>query len=116
MKKLIISALLCIFLPLQAAYADENYDDVDLGDVVSEPVNNSDPCTVVLCMYGKATGNSSSECSGAEGKFFSIIKKKHGAFNPSRTFNARKSFLNGCPAATADVIDKIMSKYGRIRW
>ncbi|EOG1857792.1 conjugal transfer protein TrbM, partial [Klebsiella pneumoniae] len=45
-----------------------------------------------------------------------IIKKKHGAFNPSRTFNARKSFLNGCPAATADVIDKIMSKYGRIRW
>ncbi|TWX74509.1 conjugal transfer protein TrbM, partial [Enterobacter hormaechei] len=28
----------------------------------------------------------------------------------------RKSFLNGCPAATADVIDKIMSKYGRIRW
>lgn len=78
MKKLIISALLCIFLPLQAAYADENYDDVDLGDVVSEPVNNSDPCTVVLCMYGKATGNSSSECSGAERKFFSIIKKNMG--------------------------------------
>ncbi|CDH24128.1 TrbM/KikA/MpfK family conjugal transfer protein [Xenorhabdus bovienii] len=111
MKKLIISALICIVLPLQAAYADDN-----LGDIVSEPVNNSDPCTVVLCMYGKATDNSSSECSGAERKFFSIIKKKHGAFNPSRTFNARQSFLNGCPAATADVISKIMSKYGRTRW
>lgn len=116
MKKLIISALICLVLPLQAAYADDNYDDMDLGDVVSEPVNNNDSCTVVLCMYGKTTGNSSSECRGAEQKFFSIIKKKHGVFNPGRTFNARKSFITGCPAATPDVIDKIMNKYGRICW
>lgn len=31
----------------------------------------ADPCEVVLCMYGKATGNSGgSECSSAERAFF----------------------------------------------
>ena len=33
----------------------------------------ADPCEVVLCMYGKATGNSGgSECSSAERAFFKI--------------------------------------------
>ena len=39
----------------------------------------ADPCEVVLCMYGKATGNSGgSECSSAERAFFKINAfKKH---------------------------------------
>lgn len=33
----------------------------------------ADPCEVVLCMYGKATGNSGGgECSSAERAFFKI--------------------------------------------
>lgn len=38
----------------------------------------ADPCEVVLCMYGKATGNSGGgECRSAEKAFFNIIKKKN---------------------------------------
>lgn len=36
----------------------------------------ADPCEVVLCMYGKATGNSGgSECRSAEKAFFNIVKR-----------------------------------------
>lgn len=115
MKKLIISSLICIMLPLQASYAYDNSDGVDLGDIVSEPINNGDPCTVVLCMYEKVKGESSSECKGAVRKFFSIVRKKKGSFNGGRTYNQRLSFLNECPSAGSDVIHKIMSKYGRMR-
>lgn len=37
----------------------------------------ADPCEVVLCMYGKATGNSGGgECRSAEKAFFNILKKR----------------------------------------
>ena len=41
----------------------------------------ADPCEVVLCMYGKATGNSGgSECRSAEKAFFNIVKKREMTF------------------------------------
>ena len=63
MKKVIPSAfLLCIM----ASY--------------STSVMAADACEVVLCMYGKATGNGGgNECHSAERAFFNIIKKnRHG--------------------------------------
>ncbi|MTG30916.1 kikA from plasmid origin [Escherichia coli] len=50
----------------------------------------ADPCEVVLCMYGKATGNSGgSECRSAEKAFFNIVKKNKHGFLPNHTLNAR---------------------------
>lgn len=76
----------------------------------------SDPCETVLCMYGKATGNSGgSECSSAEHDFFNIVKKNKHGFLPGHTSDARKSFLQQCGSADPATIAKIISKFGRIR-
>lgn len=54
------------------------------------------PCKVVLCMYGKATGNSGgNECHSAERAFFNIVKKnKHGFFTQPHP-ECQKSFSGG---------------------
>ncbi|ENQ6875310.1 kikA from plasmid origin [Salmonella enterica] len=76
----------------------------------------ADPCEVVLCMFGKATGNSGgSECSSAERAFFNIVKKNKHGFLPNHTFDARKDFLGECPSADAEAIDTIMSKFGKVK-
>lgn len=76
----------------------------------------ADPCEVVLCMYGKVTGNSGgSECTSAERNFFNIVKKNKHGFQPGRTFDARKAFLGECPDAGKEEINKILSKYGKKR-
>ncbi|EBA4960434.1 conjugal transfer protein [Salmonella enterica] len=77
----------------------------------------ADPCEVVLCMYGKATGNSGGDdCKKAEKAFFKINAfKKHHRFNPSKTFNMRKEFLGECPEADPESVSKILSKFGRVR-
>ena len=77
----------------------------------------ADPCEVVLCMFGKVTGNSGgSECSSAEKAFFNINSfKKKGRFDPSKTSNMRKALLGECKAADPAAIAKIISQFGRIR-
>ena len=76
----------------------------------------ADACEVVLCMYGKATGNGGgSECHSAEREFFNIVKKnKHGIL-PDHTADARQSFLLECDSADPAAIGQIISKYGRVR-
>lgn len=88
-----------------------------LASGFSAPVFAADPCEVVLCMYGKATGNSGgSECSSAEKAFFKINAfKKHHRFNPGKTADMRKEFLGECKAADPEAISKILSKFGRVR-
>ncbi|EEA0769227.1 TPA: TrbM/KikA/MpfK family conjugal transfer protein [Escherichia coli] len=82
----------------------------------SAPSFATDPCEVVLCMYGKATGNSGgNECKGPEKAFFNIVKKKKGSIRWNKTFDARESFLNQCSAADPAAISKIMSKFGKVR-
>ena len=82
----------------------------------SLPSYASDPCEVVLCMFGKATGNSGgSACSSAERDFFNIVKKKKGAFLPDHTADARKQLLGQCKAADPASIAQIISKFGRVR-
>lgn len=75
------------------------------------------PCEVVLCMYGKATGNSGgSECHSAVRAFFKINAfKKHHRFNPTKTFNMRKQFLGQCSNADPVAVSKILSKFGKVR-
>jgi len=82
----------------------------------SAPSSAADACEVVLCMYGKATGNSGgSSCSSAERDFFNIVKKKKGAFLPDHTADARQQLLEQCKAADPEAISKIISAFGRIR-
>lgn len=81
---------------------------------LSAPAYASDPCASVLCLYGKAIGSGGgSECKSAEKDFFNIIKKKKGSIRWSKTFDARKAFLNQCTTADPAAISKIMSKFGR---
>ncbi|EEW7524148.1 conjugal transfer protein [Escherichia coli] len=75
-----------------------------------------DTCEVVLCMYGKATGNGGgSECHYAERAFFNIVKKNRHGFLPDHTADARKSFLLECDSADPAAISQVISKYGRVR-
>ncbi|MBK2797263.1 kikA from plasmid origin [Klebsiella pneumoniae] len=100
MNKIPLSTLIAasLYLPSLAAHA------------------SSDPCEVVLCMYGKVTGNSGgSECSSAESSFFNIIKKNKHGFLANHTSDARKAFLNQCTTAPAEYVSKIISKYGKVR-
>ena len=83
------------------------------------PINQAmaaDACESVLCLYGKATGNSGGgECKSAEKAFFNIVKKKKGSIRWDKTFDARKSFLNQCSSADPAAISKIMSKFGKVK-
>ncbi|MCQ3844860.1 MULTISPECIES: TrbM/KikA/MpfK family conjugal transfer protein [Enterobacterales] len=76
----------------------------------------ADACEVVLCMYGKATGNGGGgECHSAERAFFNIVKKNRHGFLPDHTTDARQSFLLECDSADPAAIGQIISKYGRVR-
>ena len=75
-----------------------------------------DACESVLCLYGKATGNSGgSDCKSAEKDFFNIVKKNKHGFLPNHTLDARKSFLNQCESADPKYISEILSKFGKVR-
>ncbi|WP_038900917.1 TrbM/KikA/MpfK family conjugal transfer protein [Dickeya dadantii] len=76
----------------------------------------ADACEVVLCLYGKATGNGGgNECRFAERAFFSIVKKNRHGFLPGQTADARQAFLNECDSADPAAISQIIGKYGRVR-
>lgn len=87
-----------------------------LAASLSAPSFAADPCEVVLCLYGKATGNSGgNECSQAERAFFSINAfKKHHRFNPGKTFEMRRDFLAQCAGADPTAVSQILSRFGRM--
>ncbi|EFW11250.1 putative YggA protein, partial [Serratia symbiotica str. Tucson] len=80
-----------------------------------EKVDSGDPCTVVLCMYGKLQGNNQSECRDAVGKFFSLSKFGRHGFDPWKTFVKRRDFLGGCPTADLAIVGDIMKRFGNMR-
>ncbi len=87
-----------------------------IASLLSSPAMAADTCEVVLCMYGKTTGNGGGkECSSAERTFFNIVKKNIHGFLPSHTADARKKFLLECGSADPDIIRQIISKFGRMR-
>ncbi|WP_070108851.1 TrbM/KikA/MpfK family conjugal transfer protein, partial [Salmonella enterica] len=55
------------------------------------------------------------ECRSAEKDFFNIMKTKKGSIRWSKTFDARKAFLNQCSTADPAAISKIMSKFGKVK-
>lgn len=82
----------------------------------SPSVMAADACEVVLCMYGKATGNSGdNECRPAERAFFNIVKKNKHGFLPQKTADARSAFLLECKSADPAIVSKIISKFGSLR-
>lgn len=80
-----------------------------------EKVDSDDPCTVVLCMYGKLQGINQSERNGAVHKFFSLKKFGRHGFRPWKTFVKRRDFLGGCPTADSAVVSDILKQFGKIR-
>lgn len=78
----------------------------------SNTASAADACEIVLCMFGKLSGNSQSECREAEKEYFSIVTKKKGKFSPSRTARDRMKQLDKCPSPENDAIN---DKFGRLR-
>lgn len=86
-----------------------------IASLLSSPAMAADPCEVVLCLYGKTTGNGGgSECSSAERSFFNIVKKNKHGFLPDHTADARKKFLLECQSADPAIIGQIIGKFGRM--
>ncbi|PAV05641.1 hypothetical protein CBG25_06250 [Arsenophonus sp. ENCA] len=102
MKKNKLMAIGLLLAANHAAFADEKVD-------------SGDPCTVVLCMYGKLQGNNQSECSDAVRQFFSLSKFGRHGFDPWKTFMKRKYFLGGCPTADPAAVSDIMKQFGKMR-
>lgn len=88
---------------------------VNHAALADEKVDSGDPCTIVLCMYGKLQGNNQSECSDAVGKFFSRSKFGRHGFDPWKTFVKRRDFLGGCPTADPAIVGDIMKRFGKMR-
>ncbi|WP_237158165.1 TrbM/KikA/MpfK family conjugal transfer protein [Shigella flexneri] len=79
---------------------------------LTAPAYASDPCASVLCLYGKAVGQGEGVSAEVLKRiFFNILKKKKGSIRWSKTFDARKAFLNQCSTADPAAISKIMSKF-----
>ena len=79
------------------------------------PAIAKDPCETVLCMAGMLQGKGTvAGCDGPVKDFFDIVKKKKGKFKPDATQDARRQFVNQCPAGDGWG-DKIADKYGKVR-
>ena len=84
--------------------------------LLSSSVMAADACEIVLCLYGKTTGNGGgNECQPAERSFFNVVKKNRHGFHPSRTADARRELLLECKSADPKIIDQIINKFGRVR-
>lgn len=87
-----------------------------LSGAFAFPVYASDPCEIVLCMFGKATGGSGgSECSSPQKDFFNVVKTKKGKMRPDQTADARQKLLEQCQGADPASIAQIISKFGRVK-
>ncbi|WP_426596347.1 conjugal transfer protein [Pectobacterium brasiliense] len=76
----------------------------------------ADACEIVLCLYGKTTGNGGgNECQSVERSFFNVVKKNRHGFHPNRTADARRDLLLECKSADPKIIDQIINKFGRVR-
>ena len=77
---------------------------------------SDDACGMVLCLGGRILGgDGGSQCSSYEKKYFSIIVKKKGKFNPSRTAKERDKELKKCAGGDPGIVSKIGDKFGGVR-
>lgn len=101
-KTVIAAALLYAFAAIPAQAEGQNADP-------------DDPCAMFLCMAGKLNGGNPAECDPMYKNFMSIKKKNKHGFLPDHTADARKGKLNECPSADGGIVDKIISKFGRLK-
>lgn len=84
--------------------------------LLPSPAISADACEIILCLYGKTTGNGGgNECQSAERSFFNIVKMNRHGFQPNRTADARRNLLIECKSAEPKIIDQIINKFGRVR-
>lgn len=82
------------------------------------PAVADEPCNMTLCMWGKVNGSDSEGCQDQIKKFFKKQVSKKGAFQPSKTADARKNMLiKECPSAKVPVefINGIINKFGKLK-
>jgi hypothetical protein len=102
MKKTVITAALLCAFAAGSVHAEESADP-------------NDPCAMFLCLAGKLNGSSPAECDPMYSKFMSIKKKNSHGFLPDHTADARQGKLNECLSADRGIIEKIISKFGRLK-
>lgn len=87
-----------------------------LGISSNAQAEETQACTILLCMAGKLTGNSGGDgCKAAEAQFFDMKVRKKGVFKASPTLDARKKLLMQCPGAEPDLINQILGKFGKMK-
>lgn len=78
-----------------------------LGSGLSLPAHadNQSACGAVMCLYGDATGSSGgSACNKYENPYYQIQIFNHGIFDPPKTLDARKAFLDQCTSVNSSYI------------
>ncbi|AKK25113.1 TrbM/KikA/MpfK family conjugal transfer protein [Pandoraea oxalativorans] len=76
------------------------------------------PCDTLVCMAGKAAGQSGgNNCDQPIKDFFAIQRHHHGHLDLGPTSDARRQYLNQCPdkqQANAANIDQIIERFGTV--
>ncbi len=86
-----------------------------VGFIASSGALAKEACSTELCLGGMLlTGEQADNCKGPIKDFFEIVKFKNGHPSPSRTLNARKSFLNSCPSGDDNKKTEILAKFGKV--
>lgn len=85
--------------------------------LLSSPAAHAkDPCKMVMCMWGKFSGDDGGdECDSAEQEYFSILVKKKGKIRWSDTAKERLKQQNSCPTAERGKTKQINDKFGKAR-
>lgn len=100
-------------LALTAAFiAGTTLTSVSQADELTDIVKAA--CEAEACLYSQMKGQPDiKECKNALKSFFKIEVKKKGKFNPAKTEEARKEFLDNCPSGNIAEKDPIIKKFGR---
>lgn len=81
---------------------------------LSAPVYASNPCApFFVCTVKLSVAAAGANAKAPKRTSLISSKKKKGFIRWSKTFDARKAFLNQCTTADPAAISKIMSKFGR---
>ncbi|WP_407672516.1 TrbM/KikA/MpfK family conjugal transfer protein [Paraburkholderia gardini] len=74
----------------------------------------SDPCEVVMCMFGLVQGQNSSQCDDAIASYFAIIEMHHGHPDLGATATARLAFTQQCKGAGSQFTSMIDNAFGSV--
>jgi hypothetical protein len=76
--------------------------------------SNEDACGAVLCLAGAAmSGKAPTSCDKYIRKYFEQQVFSSGSFDPSKTFKARRKFLDQCKSSNDKTRGDVNNKYGK---